>query len=556
MRKLKKLVLMIMVVLLLLSNNMMAVSSLQEIVKVNFNSINLSLNGYEAGVKDSNYRLSNGDWVPFSMVYKGTTYLPLRKISEILDVKVGWDNTSRTIMLQSNEKSETVKPKEVNENGIIHIDEMQYNKLQFNVETDKIQAVSLFYDGQYHDANYKLNDEMLTISNSISIGENATIRIFTEKGETVYQVNNTILPTLESAKKATYEELEYIVLPPNPDEGFYFPMLLCVGNGNDVRMKTEKKHLFVDILNVEQMKSKEDFDSLNYDDAIGSAGLGHMMAVWLEMPFILPLIPKLNIEFSTEETGRVYTYESAFDRDTIFYKEILSGEMYGPSVAKEVREQIVERGFKPEAFIDIDEQLIKMIKFANEYLRKYGYNMEDKVFMNGFSASGTFVDRFATMHPEIVRAYAGLAAGDSFVLPIDKLEGHNLILPLGVSDYQKATGRTFSLKDYNSVARILQMGEKDTNDVMKYRSCFGKDELEIAYDLWGETTLERAYDLYDDFSMTGGHGLLIIDKDIEHGTSFEMKKYLLDFYYANIGDDTSITYPEISTNQLEYYLYN
>lgn len=51
------------------------------------------------------YALPNGDLVPFSLLYNGTTYLPVRKLSEILSVGIGWDNDTRTVSITSKEQS-------------------------------------------------------------------------------------------------------------------------------------------------------------------------------------------------------------------------------------------------------------------------------------------------------------------------------------------------------------------------------------------------------------------------------------------------------------------
>lgn len=527
--------------------------SVQEAIEVALNSINLVVDGVASGNKDSNYTLDNGDQVPLSIVYKGTTYLPIRKVSELLGLDIGWDGNNGTISLTtSGEKSVAVEPS----SRVVTIDQIRFDQLDLELSSDSVEAVALYYDHQYHDAKYKIEKGQLTISNKLPMGASAKVTVYTDEETVHYNIKKTTLPTLDDAVQSPNADMNYVLLPANPDEGFHFPMVLCVGNGRGIQASTDKKHLFVDTLNVGSSFDKEGFDNLDINDAIGSAGFGHMFATQLDMPFLLPLIPRVGASFSTPEIGSVYTYEAALDRDTIFYEEILSGEMYGQTVANDLKEQLVDKGFDPETFINIDEQVIEMIAFANNYLEDHGYVMEDKVFMNGFSASGTFVDRFATLHPEVVRAYCGGAAADDFVLPIDQVQGYELIMPLGVSDYATATGREFDLTAYNNVARIIHMGKDDTNDVMKYSDCYGDDERSIAYALWGKEPLDRAYAMFDDFEATGGKGLLVLDKGIKHGSSGEMNDYLYDFYKANVGDDTPVVYPEVVSSIMEYRLFD
>lgn len=61
-----------------------------------FNSVNITVNGNKIAAVGDSFVLANGDEVPFSILYKGTTYLPLRKMGEIFDKDIGWDDGSRT----------------------------------------------------------------------------------------------------------------------------------------------------------------------------------------------------------------------------------------------------------------------------------------------------------------------------------------------------------------------------------------------------------------------------------------------------------------------------
>lgn len=47
-----------------------------------------------------------------------------------------------------------------------------------------------------------------------------------------------------------------------------------------------------------------------------------------------------------------------------------------------------------------------MISDSKQRLKDIHLYVHDKVFINGFSASGSFVNRFTALHPEIVQAVA------------------------------------------------------------------------------------------------------------------------------------------------------
>ena len=79
-------------------------------VDVIFNPLNIVINGVKAGNKGENYTLSNGSEVPFSIVYKGTTYLPLRKLAELVGKDIVLDSATDTVHL--NDPVITYDPKE------------------------------------------------------------------------------------------------------------------------------------------------------------------------------------------------------------------------------------------------------------------------------------------------------------------------------------------------------------------------------------------------------------------------------------------------------------
>lgn len=73
-----------------------AQGGIQQTVEVIFNKVNVAINGQVVGKQGSNYILDSGEEVPYSLVYKGTTYLPLRKVADLLDMEVTWDGKTNT----------------------------------------------------------------------------------------------------------------------------------------------------------------------------------------------------------------------------------------------------------------------------------------------------------------------------------------------------------------------------------------------------------------------------------------------------------------------------
>jgi hypothetical protein len=77
-------------------------------IDVVLNNINIAVNGTKVASKGEDYTLSNGSKVPYSIVYKGTTYLPMRKVAELAGKDVSWDNKTKTASI--NDKKAVTTP--------------------------------------------------------------------------------------------------------------------------------------------------------------------------------------------------------------------------------------------------------------------------------------------------------------------------------------------------------------------------------------------------------------------------------------------------------------
>ncbi|MCL1806368.1 MAG: copper amine oxidase N-terminal domain-containing protein [Oscillospiraceae bacterium] len=63
------------------------------------NFANIKLNGEVVAKEGENFTLYNGDEVPYSIIYKGTTYVPLANFGRIMGKDVGWDNDTKTVLI-------------------------------------------------------------------------------------------------------------------------------------------------------------------------------------------------------------------------------------------------------------------------------------------------------------------------------------------------------------------------------------------------------------------------------------------------------------------------
>jgi len=96
-------------------------------------------------------------------------------------------------------------------------------------------------------------------------------------------------------------------------------------------------------------------------------------------------------------------------------------------------------------FYRIDLQVLNII---NDAKRRISENVEinDKIFLNGYSASGVFAQRFALLHPEIVDTLCVGGEIGSIPLPIKDFN-----YPLGIADYSDITGKKFDFDSYSQI---------------------------------------------------------------------------------------------------------
>jgi len=64
-----------------------------------FNRVIISVNGEQKAGLTENYTLDDGTQVPFSILYQQTTYMPMRKLSELMGFVINWNGNTNTVEL-------------------------------------------------------------------------------------------------------------------------------------------------------------------------------------------------------------------------------------------------------------------------------------------------------------------------------------------------------------------------------------------------------------------------------------------------------------------------
>lgn len=139
----------------------------------------------------------------------------------------------------------------------------------------------------------------------------------------------------------------------------------------------------------------------------------------------------------------------------------------------------------------VDQQLVAMIDDARRLLAQRGHEMSSDVLMYGFSASGSFVNRFAFLHPKRVLAVASGSPGGWPIAPIATHDGVKLTYPMGVADLQSLTGESLDMPALKKVSSYFFMGDKDANDAVPNRDSFSEADEKLIFSKFGTTPVSR-----------------------------------------------------------------
>lgn len=105
----------------------------------------------------------------------------------------------------------------------------------------------------------------------------------------------------------------------------------------------------------------------------------------------------------------------------------------------------------------IDEQVVNIINEVKNMALNKGISIDEKIFLNGYSSSGSFAQRFSLLHPELVKAACIGGSSGSIPIPTDDLS-----YPLGIKDYKQITGKEFDFESYKQILFTYYVAEFET----------------------------------------------------------------------------------------------
>ena len=293
-----------------------------------------------------------------------------------------------------------------------------------------------------------------------------------------------------------------IEVPAAPEKGFHFPYVIFVPKSAEGKPSS---YLLVEPNNTARVSDDLEIHRAAAIALARDSSVGNFVAMNLGVPLLVPIFPR------PSSLENVYTH--SLDRDTILISK-------GP----------LKR---------FDLQLVAMVADARGRLAALGQTINQKILLNGFSASGLFASRFTFLHPEAVAAAAFGGVNGFIMLPVAELDSQALDFPLGLADYKKITGHHFDRVAFNAVPQFSYMGEKDENDAVLSDDAYSDKERALIFKLLGRTMMPDRWKAVE--TVYQKQAMPVQFKTFEgigHGTNGAINREVAEFYRRVINQTT------------------
>jgi poly(3-hydroxybutyrate) depolymerase len=177
----------------------------------------------------------------------------------------------------------------------------------------------------------------------------------------------------------------------------------------------------------------------------------------------------------------------------------------------------------------IDLQLIAMIDHARLLLTDSGIQTDERIFIQGFSASGMFANRFTILHPERVKAAAIGSPGGFPILPVETYSGESLPYPAGLADMETLTGQPFNPEAYHAIPQLIYMGRLDDNDSLDFADGWEEETVRVVDRLFGADPLSRWKEAQAVYEESGANIQFLLIDGVGHDRK-SLQRYATEFF--------------------------
>lgn len=284
-----------------------------------------------------------------------------------------------------------------------------------------------------------------------------------------------------------------IIVTKNKNKGFFHDYLIYIPEG------TKKNKLIPLLVETNNTGKTSDSIEVHKQSTIALAtisSIGNNISTQLKIPLLVPIFPR------PQSKELVYTH--ALDRDVILEKN------------KDLKR--------------LDLQLINMINHARTILKECHIIVDEKIFMNGFSASGSFTNRFLFLHPNLIKAAAMGGLNGELMLPLKQFNNTDFNYPLGINDLKKITRKEFDRNNYLIIPQFIYMGALDNNDAVQFDDAYNTSERNTINSLLGKTVQERWKNCQDIYKKETKNVQFSTYENVGHWTTSNINLEVILFF--------------------------
>lgn len=304
----------------------------------------------------------------------------------------------------------------------------------------------------------------------------------------------------QNAETKTFKSDSLIVVARNPEKGFHHDYLLFVPK----RTPLDKKlFLLVEPNNTGKISDSIEVHKKYAIDLATVSSVGNNISTELQLPLLVPVFPR------PESQPLIYTH--ALDRDVML--ESL------PELKR------------------LDLQLLEMIEDARNILISMDIQVDSKIFMNGFSASASFTNRFSLIHPEKIKALAIGGFNGKLMIPQNEINGIKLNYPIGVNDFNELFGKGFDIRTYSQIPQFIYMGKLDENDAIQFDDAYNENERKIINDNIGRQVQDRYLACQKIYRENNINAIFKTYENVGHWTTSDVNLEVIKFFLKQMQEN-------------------
>lgn len=168
-------------------------------ISVNLNAVNIEVDGKKVASAGEDYTLDNGSKTAGSISYNGTTYIPVRRIGELLSTKIGWNQKTQSVLIGESATDPDITAPSTDDYELIEVKYVSHaNKIYSISDHLSGDSFTLYIVGEKTYVPFFPNSEDIT-NDFVSLLGLADLR---------WNVNNSANPYLDGV--ITFERMNYV----------------------------------------------------------------------------------------------------------------------------------------------------------------------------------------------------------------------------------------------------------------------------------------------------------------------------------------------------------